>query len=50
MSDGSSDGVGGIPFMMAGDRSSVHKWAAMGIDSHFLFGLTVDDFEVSGSV
>ena len=46
MADGSSNGVGGIPFMMAGDRFSTAKWAAMGIDSHFLFGLTVDDFEV----
>jgi hypothetical protein len=46
MADGSSNGVGGIPFMMAGDRFSTAKWSKMGIDSHFLFGLTVDDFEV----
>ena len=46
MADGSSNGVGGIPFMVAGDRFSTAKWSQMGIDSHFLFGLTVDDFEV----
>jgi hypothetical protein len=46
MADGSSNSVGGIPFMMAGDRFSTAKWAEIGIDSHFLFGLTVDDFEV----
>jgi hypothetical protein len=46
MADGSSSGVGGIPFMMAGDRFSTAKWATIGIDSHFLFGLEVDDFEV----
>lgn len=46
MADGSSNGVGGIPFMMASDRFSMTKWASIGIDSHFLFGLAVDDFEV----
>jgi len=46
MADGSSQGVGGIPFMLANDGFSTAKWANMNIDSHSLFGLTVDDFEV----
>ena len=37
---------GSIPLTMAGDRFSKHKWSEIGIDTHFLFGLTVDDFEV----
>ena len=37
---------GSIPLTMASDRFSTHKWAAIGIDTHFLFGLSVDDFEV----
>jgi len=46
MADGSSDGVGGIPLIMASDMFSTHKWGDINIDSHSLFGLTVDDFEV----
>ena len=40
-----SDG-GDIPVTFRGDRSTKHKWAEMGFDSHSLFGINVTDFDM----
>jgi serine/threonine-protein kinase len=40
-----SDG-GNVALTAASDTYTTHKWAALGIDSHSLFGVAVSDMEV----
>ena len=40
-----SDG-GNVPLMVQGDQFTTHKWAALNVDSHSLFGITPGDFDV----
>jgi serine/threonine-protein kinase len=40
-----SDG-GNVPLMVQSDQFTTHKWAAMNVDSHSLFGIAPSDFDV----
>ena len=40
-----SDG-GNVPLMVQDDRYTTAKWAGLNVDSHSLFGITVNDFEI----
>jgi hypothetical protein len=40
-----SDG-GNVPLMVQSDQFTTHKWAALGVDSHSLFGIAPSDFQV----